>query len=52
MKKSLILFLVAVMSIAMLSACGPKDADAAAALSTYGNGMVSGGDAVSAGNAG
>lgn len=52
MKKSLILFLVAVLSMAMLSACGPKDADAAATVPAYENGMVSGGDAVSASNAG
>ena len=52
MKKSLILFLLAVLGVAMLAACGPKDVKAAGALSTYGNGMVSGGNAVSASNAG
>ncbi len=53
MKKSLILIAMVVMSVFFFTACGPKDvASSGNAISTYGNGMVSGGNAASASNAG
>jgi hypothetical protein len=53
MKKGLVLFVIAVLGVSLLAACGPKDAKPAFnGLSTYGNGMVTNGSAASAGNAG
>ena len=53
MKKTLILMALVVFSAFFLTACGPKGfASGGNAFSTYGNGMVSGGNAAPAATAG
>jgi len=56
MRKSFILLALAVLSVFFFTACGPQGAASGGnALSTYGNGMVSGGNVApiaTAGNAG
>ncbi len=52
MKKSILLLTMVVLSVFFFAACGPKTASGGNAIASYGNGLVSGGNIASAGNAG